>query len=577
MDLYKELGVLINQLKNIFTSNNGKILYDKKAQDKVNHLLEKIANLSKTFENNIKNERRNIKDELTIIDTETGEKVELVDVNSISNRVRNILSKNNIFSCLKSLALTNKCAHIFDGDIKRIKSNIEKYYNLIYYPSFDKSTFSFMDSIEQVFPQTNFFIYNLDGIEEYQFNKICNALFSDNKLNKDAKINILKSLNITFDIKNESQINDIFEKIKNQKENLVYSYLIQQYKTGKYIVSLQSKMFAIKDEYISMIGQLLKKDERFANIKYELIRTPDATPGFEYMLIIDDRDLQYYIEVHMPNFVATSLMKQYGLFESKERAAQKLGASAVYERSKDEINKVLNALNTGLLDTKGEKRAQIITRGYTTAGGGIVADDLQTEFSSGKVDSEKVESRLEDYSFLTDKIEEPLSLLEKYLVSNEIHLNEIEFNREIQRNENYPLNLTKIIAHKNYYNIYINFNDDNKKEFIKYSLNELKNGDAFDKTILQTIYNNIYNYDYDLIGKLLINKNILKEEFVYNIKYTIDEMLNINKEDININSYINKNLIYNQKEKINNLMNEYISKYLYDEYDKENNKNGPTK
>ncbi len=138
MDLYKELGVLINQLKNIFTSNNGKILYDKKTQDKVNHLLEKIANLSKTFENNIKNERRNIKDELTIIDTETGEKVELVDVNSMSNRVKNILSKNNIFSCLKSLALTNKCAHVFDGDIKRIKSNIEKYHNLIQYPSLMK-------------------------------------------------------------------------------------------------------------------------------------------------------------------------------------------------------------------------------------------------------------------------------------------------------------------------------------------------------------------------------------------------------------------------------------------------------
>ena len=560
-------------------------MYDKKTQDKVNNLLEKIANLSKTFENNIKNERRNIKDELTIIDTETGEKIELVDVNSMTNRVKNILSKNNIFSCLKSLALTNKCAHIFDGDIKRIKSNIEKYYNLIYYPSFDESTFSFMDSIEQVFPQTNFLIYNLNGIEEYQFNKICNALFSDNKLNKGAKISILKSLNITFDIKDESQINDIFEKIKNQKENLVYSYLIQQYKTGKYIVSLQSKMFAIKDEYISMIGQLLKKDERFTNVKYELIRTPDATSGFEYMLIIDDRDLQYYIEVHMPNFVATSLMKQYGLFESKERVTQKLGASAVYERSKDEIDKVLNALNTGLLDAKGEKRAQIITRGYPIADGGIVADDLQAEFSSDKDDSEKIESRLEDYSFLTDKIEEPLSLLEKYFVSNEMHLNEIEFNREIQRNENYPLNLTKNIVHKNYYNIYISFNDDNKKEFIKYSLNELKNGDAFDKTILQNIYNNIYIYDYDLIGKLLINKDILKEEFVYNIKYTIDEMLNINKEDKNINSYINKNinsyinknLIYNQKEKINNLMNEYISEYLYDEYDKENNKNGPTR
>lgn len=202
MDLYKKLGDLINQLKNIFTSNNGKILYDKKTQDKVNNLLEEIANLSKTFENSIKRERRNIKNELTIIDTKTGKKVELVDVNSMTNRVKNVLSKNNIFSCLKSLALTNKCAHIFDGDIKRIKSNIEKYYNLIYYPSFDEKTFSFMDSVEQVFPYKNFLFYNLDGIEEGKFDKICKALFSDNKLNKDTKISILKSLNITFDIKN---------------------------------------------------------------------------------------------------------------------------------------------------------------------------------------------------------------------------------------------------------------------------------------------------------------------------------------------------------------------------------------
>lgn len=329
-------------------------------------------------------------------------------------------------------------------------------------------------------------------------------------------------------------------------------------------------MFAIKDEYISMIGQLLKNDVRFTNVKYELIRTPDATPGFEYMLVIDDRDLQYYIEVHMPNFVATSLIEQYGLFESKERKTQKLGASAVYERSKNEINGVLKALNIGLLE--GKKRAQIITRGFSR---NSVTDDLQTEILSDKVDSEKNESELEDYSFITDKIEEPLSLLEKYLLSNKRYLNEIEFNREIQKNENYPLNLAKNIAHKNYYNIYINFDDDNKIEFIKFSLNELKNGDAFDKTILQTINNNIHNYDHNLIGELLINKDILKKEFVYNRKYTIDKMLNITKEDKNMNSYINEKLIYGQKEEINKLMNEYIIKYLYDKYDKENNKNGP--
>jgi len=576
MELYRELGELINQLKNIFISNNGKIIYDKKTQDKVNNLLVKIAALSKSFDYNIKNEKRNIKDELTIIDTKTGEKVELVNINSMTDRVKNIFSKNNVFSCLKSLALTNKCAHIFDGDINRLKSNIEKYYNLIYSPSFDYNKFSFMESIEMVFPTHNFNIYNLDGIEEYQFNKICNVLFNNGKLNKGTKISVLKNLNISFDVKNEVEINDKFEILKNNKENIVYSYLIKQYKTGKYIVSLQSKMFAIKDEYISMIGQLLKKDEQFTNVKYELIKTPDATAGFEYMLIIDDRDLQYYIEVHMPNFIATSLKKKYGLFESQERITQKLGASAVYERTKYEIDKILDALKKGILDVKGEKRAQIITRGYPIEGGGIVADDIQTEFLSDKDDSKKNESELEDYSFITDKIEEPLSLLEKYLISNEIHLNEIEFNREIQKNENYPLNFTKNIASKNYYNIYNNFNDDNKIKFIKYSLNELKNSDAFDKTILQIIYNDIYNYDNDLIGKLLINKDILKEEFVNNIKYTIDEILNINKEEKNVNSHIDKNLIYNQKEKINNLMNDYIREYLYDEYDKEKYKNGPT-
>ena len=572
MELYRELGALINQLKNIFISNNGKILYDKKTQDKVNILLAKIADLSKTFDNNIKNEKRNIKDELTIIDTKTGEKVELVNIKSMSNRVKNILSKNNIFSCLKSLALTNKCAHIFDGDINRLKSNLEKYYNLIYSPSFDYNKFSFMESIERVFPTHDFNIYNLDGIDEYQFSKICNVLFNNGKLNKGTKISVLKNLNISFDVKNEVEINDKFEIVKNNRKNLVYSYLIKQYKTGQYIVSLQSKMFAIKDEYISMIGQLLKKEQQFTNVKYELIRTSDATAGFEYMLIIDDRDLQYYIEVHMPNFIATSLKKKYGLFESQERRTQKLGASAVYERSKYEIDKILDALNKGILDEKGEKRARIITRGSAIAGGGV-ADDIQTEILSDKAESKRIESELEDYSFITDKIEEPLSLLEKYLISNEIYLDAIEFNREIQKNENYQINFTKNIASENYYNIYINFNDDNKIKFIKYSLNVLKNGDAFDKTILQIIYNKIYNYD--LIGKLLINKDILKEKFVYNIKYTIDEILNINKKDIN--SYIDKNLIYNQKEKINNLMNEYIIEYLCDEYEKEKDKNGPTR
>jgi len=572
MKVYRELGDLINQLKNIFAPHNGKILYDKKTQDKVNDLLGKIADLSKTLDNNIKNEKRNIKEELTIIDTKTGKKVALIDEKSMADRVKKILSKNNIFSCLKSLALTNKCAHIFDGDIASIKANIEKYYNMIYSSPFNNATFSFMDSIELVFPSKKTKNYPLYDIEEYQFNKICTALFSNDKLNHGTKISILKKFNIPFDIKNEAEINDKFEIVKKDRENIVYLYLRQQYETGQQIVKLQSKMFAIKDEYISMIGQLLKKDERFTNVKYELIKTKDATEGFEYMLIIDDRDLQYYIEVHMPNFIATSLIKQYGIFENKERQTQKLGASAVYERTKYEIDRILNVLKIGVLDTKGERRAQVITRGYTVEGEIIVPDNLQNETSNDKDDSGKLETDVDDYSFITDKIDEPISLLEKYLIANKLYLNEIEFNREIQKNENYPLNFTKNIVYKNYYNIYNNFFDNDKTKFIKYSLNEIKNGDAFDKTIFQNIYNNIYNYDYDMIGKILIKKNLIKEEFVYNIKPKIDKILNINEVD---NNYIDKNLLYKHKEKINNLMNEYINKYIYDEFEKENNKNGP--
>jgi len=587
MKIYNELGELINQLKNIFIYNNGKNIYNNQTQDKVNELLKQIASKSKTFDRNIKNEKRNIQNELTIIDTKTGKKVELIDSNNMADRVKNVLSKNNIFSCLKALALSNKCAHTFDGDLDGIKSNIEKYYNLIYSNQFDKKTFNFMSSIETIFPKPSKEIayhYNLEDLEEKQFNKICNVLFCDNKnINKGIKISTLKSLNISFDIQNELEINEKFDKLRNDRENIVYSYLQQQYKNGQYILSLQSKMFAIKDEYISMIGQLLKNDKRFANIKYELVKTPDATKGFEYMLVIDDKDLQYYIEVHMPNFIANSLIKKYGLKESTQRETQNLGASAIYERDKEETNKVLDALNKGLIKS-GEKRAKIMTRESTPS-----------------------EETPRDYSFITEKIEEKPSYLETYLITNNIYLNDVEFNREIRKNERYPISFTKSIIQQNYYNIFSIFDLDTKSNFINYSLNELQNGDEFDKVVFQNIQENIYNYNYDIIGRLLINTNILKEDFVNKYSNMLNEILNRynNYQDkimSNFNNYqkeimdkynnyqkeimdkynnYQKEIISKQnemlndtQEKITSLINGHINEYIYDELTKESKKNG---
>ena len=318
MKFSNELLELINHLKNLFAYKDEILLYNKKTQDKVNILLEQIATLTKTFDNTIKNEKSNIRNELTIIDTTTGERRELVDIDSIDERVKNVLKSNNMFSCLKSLALCNKCAHSFDGNIKsgfnkngtledgKLAKTFKEYYNLLYPNEIDNEIISFMQPLSEKFPKIiNNSSYNLNNIDDYQFEKLCNVILNNNKeYNKGTKISILKQLSISFNIKNNQEIDEKFNKVISDKDKIISTFLAKKYNEGMEQVKLQNKMFAIKDYYISMIGQLLKKDV-FKNIKYELVKTEDAVLGFEYMLIIDDKDLSYYIEVHMPNFIAT--------------------------------------------------------------------------------------------------------------------------------------------------------------------------------------------------------------------------------------------------------------------------------
>ena len=532
-----ELSNLINQLKNIFVYDNGRLLYDEKKQFKANVLLQKILLLTGTFDSNIKNERENIRNELTLVDTSTGEETMLVDIDSIDERVKSVLSDNNLFSCLKSLALCNKCAHSFDGEINKIRGIFEKYYSLLY-PDSAGMAVSFYRPLEDVFPEIkNSKLYDLGNITNYDFEKLCNVILSDNKkVNKGIKISVLRMLNVSFEIKSDEDINRKFDIIVKHIEIIINSFLVKKYAEGMELLQLQNRMFSIKDDYISMVGQLLKNGS-LKKIEYELVRTEDAQPGFEYMLIIDDVELSYYIEVHMPNFIAEALIKQYGLVESRTRTTQKLGASAVYKRDSDEVTKIRDALTANMI-SDGLVRAKIISRG-DIAGGLALA-----------------ESTLQDYTFITSEISHEKMEIEEYLELKKMHQDDVEENRLIVLNENYSEEVTREIVSYNYLKIYQSFTDKQKYEFVLFSLNKLKEKDAFDKHLANFLISNYSNYDINFIAKIIIYKDKYKRKFIDKNKENIDEIK------------------INDKVYIDNLLNNYIENLIVNAYSEESNNNG---
>lgn len=575
-----ELIDIINQLKNLFAYKDGILLYNKKTQNKANVLLEQIATLTKTFDNTIRNEKSNIRNELIITDTTTGERRELIDIDSIDERVKNVLKSNNMFSCLKSLALCNKCAHSFDGNIKSTGEIFKKYYNILYPNEINNDeVVTFMQPLNVKFPKViNNMSYNLNNIDDHQFKKLCNVILNNNKeYNKGTKISVLKLLSISFNIKNDQEIDEEFNKVISNKDKIISTFLAKKYNEGLEQVKLQNKMFAIKDVYISMIGQLLKKDV-FKNIKYELVKTEDAVPGFEYMLIIDDKDLSYYIEVHMPNFIATSLIREYGLVESTERTTKKLGASAVYKRETREIKEIYEALNNNSI-TDGRVRGEIISRDYQPESSEMVQEENNSDSKNYS------EYSSDDYSFITNRITDKSTELEEYLKYKNIYIEDVENNKLIQLNENFPENITKEIVYNNYLNIYNSFNDNNKIEFISYSLNKLKNEDVFDKYLFNLIKDNYMNYNIDQLAKMIIYKNNLKSDFLDKNINKINEILynqNNNKLlnklynsiDYKYNN-INNILTDENKENINLLIDKYINDYIEYENNKEIDSDGP--
>lgn len=546
------IGKKINRLKNIFFTYNDKFIYNSRTQEKVNLLLDEICKLSGVYDTSAKKEKENILQELSFIDTTTGEKINLVNIDSMKKRTESVLEQNNLFSCLKALAVSNKCAHIFDGDIESTTEDIGKYYKLLYQQPFDKDNFSFMLNFDLFFPKIPGNLFGLKDISDYDFNKLYQSITSNKKIKKGNKISILKSLGINFDIKSDIGINNKFEELKRNKDLLLYSYLKNKYEYGKHLLDLQNKMFSIKDCYISMIGQLLLNDKRFQNIKYELVKCP-TKPGFDYMLIVDDVELSYYIEVHMPNYIAHSLMSEYGMKLTPERTTTHASATAVYPRDRKEIHHILEAMDTSKIPSGA--RAKVITRGFSLNDGGV---EPESEKDTAIKQEKRVEEKIpESYEFLTDVIDDESLLIEDFLLEDQKHLKFVQFNQLLRNNENYPISYIHDTIMSNYKALYSSFKDDYKAKFVNYSLYRLQEGDSFDKVLLDTIIEK--ELDYNLVGNILLSLSRLKKDFISYINNT--DLKDFYYKNMNSDKLSN----YDIKYFIKSEMKEYINEYVDDE------------
>ncbi len=556
---YINIAKHINELATQFAFKGNKLTYTEKTQSKINRILTTIAEKTGTFDKKSWQEQDCIMNELTIIDTITGDKMPLIDIDKMNKRVKKVLSSNNVYSCLKSLALSNNCAHIFDNIIAKKRTAFIKYYDLLYpgeidslYPTIDdkEELLSFFNGINNAFPKiSNTPFYNLKSITDHQFKGMHEILFKKTKIKTQMKIQILKQLNISFNFKDLDEINHKFQKVVDNKDEVIKSYLFFKYKEGMKYVSLQNRMFAIKDYFISMIGQMLI-DGDFKNIFYELVKTPNAKKGFNYMLIINDDDLSYYIEVHMPDYISKELINKYGLKERNYRTTIGVPTKAVYYREKDEIKKVYRALKNKSI-SKGINRAKVITRGYSEDDGVLVF--ASQESNRGQL--LPMPTVMEHYSFTTDLIKDKEPIFERFLKKRRIHLDELKRIISYKSNENYDQRIITSNINRVYMSLYKSLTDDEKIDFINYTIYDDSEKDFWDDLIYKYIQNNKQIIGINTSAKLIMNKEYFKDKFLIDNYKKIKKLVNINDRDLKIflknmmYSYINEYLGYN-KEKI---------------------------
>jgi len=510
---------LVKELNKLFvkTGSENNKTYSNISQLISNTFLFEFAHECGVLEKTKNTEKNNIETGLVLEDKETGQKTPLIDIDSMSRRVDTVLDSIDMHACLKSLAVSNKCAHSFDSTITSLQNSFITLYER--YSGVLLDDVSFMRKFDEVCPDIDKIpkefinlakrLINKNGryMTNKEFFKIYEALNpSNDKINHIEIIKkfLINDLKVSF--KDDKEALNLFTFFKNNRNKLYEAYMYVTYGIGASLVAIQSEMFSIKSNYISMIAQLISNGE-FKDIKNELIKTT-GKEGFKHMLIIDDPELSYYIEVHMPDYLKEELTREYGFVVSEERSTPSLGASAVYRRDKEEIKDIKDALNEGKLDEKKNKaqtRAKVITR------------DLN--------ESEDVSI---GYEYKTKEIPQTsVSFLREFLREQNIHTFDdiLRFTSKFLENENYSLDQTFTIVNNYHYNIYMSLNNLTKELFISNSLNGIEDEklDEFDKELLKALRleddsNKILKQsgiavDKDLIAKVLIFKDSIKRDY----------------------------------------------------------------
>lgn len=396
IDRNQELANLVSEMEELFRKQieARSIVWTNIDQEKANERINALANIMDVFSEQSEKEKDAIKSDLTITDSSTGEEISLIDATSINNRVNSILNSNDIFSLCKALAVLNKCIHAkyLDGGIKSISTKIE----------------NLSTEVNQTNNENNDELhFDISELSNEEIESMLQIL-SKNSLPKKSRnrmmISVIKQLKIEL---NMETLEQDFLRIKGLKHQIVKAYIDKLQADKNKLQSIQADLYWIKDQYIIMIAQLLKSDPRYQLLKYELVQAGNVE-GFQNMLAIDYPELSYYIEVHMPDFIANELVRTYGFdAPSSNRIFERLGASAVYERNEQEVEEIRKHMYDDInpessLNSAKMRRRIIITR------------NRSGEFESAKKDS--------TYVFRTARIinNSDASVLEQYLVSDNV-------------------------------------------------------------------------------------------------------------------------------------------------------------
>lgn len=552
---------LIIDIQELFISRDtDKQVYTEKEQELIGRNLTAIATEVGCFEKQKRNEKNNIEQDLSIIDTKTGETINLVDIKRMRRDVDSVLEKNNVFSILKSLAVANKCAHKFDERVSSLQSVIDE----------------FTDTKEKykVSKDTPTIKCNVSSLSSKEMRRLLKTLDKNTK-NRSYIIAICRQVGIDIeDIKDdEKKLKDVYKTIRASREQMITSYIEKLENEKNLEEDKSASLYWIKDQLIIIISQLLVKDNRYQDFQYEMVKC-GGKEGFQNMLAIDDIELSYYIEVHMPDYIVDTLIKDYGLkkpVSENDRLFESLGSSAVYVRN---INEVTDIREFNLNNT----RARIIARPMPSPiipqkGGSNYGTDTppigggsDTPSISGSGYSTDGYLPDENYTFITKKIvvSENMGLIERYFARPDAN----EFERKMlfkysmmRSNEKLDDIETRIVADS-----LCALKEELKKEKVddlsnskifkdikELAIKEINKGDKFDKQFLMYINNEEPD---DFLRKISYLK-LVEKEYKSIFKDTISDK---EREKVNLLTYIGEFITS---------VNERVLKYSKDKLSKE--------